>query len=311
MNTFKEFLLSFLEASRERLKNPIIGAFFLAWVAINWRIIFILLWSDQKVEDRIKYIEKNYFDENINFWIPLIAVGFYALILPYLMVMVEGLSQKAISLRKLFSKNQKLADIRSKQTIAAEEWQLQIIKEGSPDISKLKVQIENLHKDLQERDEYIGQITSQQTIPFIGEKEPEVSPSSESATEVPKKQTTQRKTKKKTSSKTEESGSETKFVPSSDYPVMRDVVVRDLAKTESEWILLYGFYSSQYGTMEFTREDLAGMYETSKRKTNSRFKNLNNNLKTLIRQGLFKYINDTQMLMSNLGKNKAQDILNR
>ena len=81
MNSIKEFFLSFIESTKDRLKNPMIGAFIIAWVAINWRFIFILFFSNKKIEDKITFIETNYFDLNYNLWIPLGFAVFYILIL--------------------------------------------------------------------------------------------------------------------------------------------------------------------------------------------------------------------------------------
>mgnify|MGYP001796367972 CR=1 FL=1 len=70
MNSFKELIFSFFEASRERLKNPAIGTFALAWITINWRFVSILFFSDSSLENRIKLIEESYLkldENNFNF----------------------------------------------------------------------------------------------------------------------------------------------------------------------------------------------------------------------------------------------------
>lgn len=308
MNTFKEFLFSFLEASRERLKNPVIGAFFLAWVTINWRIISILFWSDKTVENRIEYIEQNYFDENINFWIPLMVVGFYAFLLPYLMLLIEALSQTAIKLRKEFSSNQKVQDIISKQTIAAEEWQLQIIKEGSPDIGKLKTEIEILKKELTDAKNQQIAISKPQfsdgRVKSVNIKEPKESGIKE-LPKVRKKKTSQ------ASDKTQESPKKEVSFDHEDLPSMTDIVMRDLAKTESEWILVYSLFAGELGKKDFNREDLVNMYEQTKRMSRSRRNNLGNNLKTLTKQNMIRHLNDNDMLLTSSGLEKAKDILNR
>jgi hypothetical protein len=58
-----------------------------------------------------------------------------------------------------------------------------------------------------------------------------------------------------------------------DYPSIRDVVTKYLPKSEVEWILIYCFYCSAYGTNDFTRDHLINMYEESKRKTTNNLKN--------------------------------------
>ena len=77
----KDLLKDFLETSRDRIKTPITGSFALAFILWNWRPILILLLSDNSIEDRIKYINKN--DCNVEaLLIPLaIAVGYVTLVL--------------------------------------------------------------------------------------------------------------------------------------------------------------------------------------------------------------------------------------
>lgn len=117
MNSFKEIILSFFEASRERLKNPAIGAFILSWVAINWRFIAILLFSNSSLIERISLIEDKYLRVNLNLWYPLLVMGIYMLILPNLMAIFDSINQKSISYRKGLSNKNKLDDIKAKTSM--------------------------------------------------------------------------------------------------------------------------------------------------------------------------------------------------
>ncbi|MEQ9468435.1 MAG: hypothetical protein RLN88_13555 [Ekhidna sp.] len=310
MTTFKDFFLSFFESARERLKNPVIGTFIFAWSALNWRIIFILILSDTTIEERIELIENCYLDIWLNLYVPLIVTAFYLIVLPYILALFDWLSQRAIALRKLISKNHRIADIQHKQEIAAEEWQLEIIREGSPDISRLKEQIAELQEQLKEKDYQIKKLIDNEEPDVDESLEPSGSDNSEESPSKPK--TKKKTTRKRTESK--ETSTPTKPVTKShpkDLPVMRDIVIRDLPKTESEWILIYAFYTSDYGKSEFRREDLLVKYDESNRRTQQRVKNLTQSIRTLIKQGLIKYINDDDMFMTDVGINKASDILNR
>ena len=112
MTSIKDMVVSVFETSKDRLKNPIIGAFVLSWLAINWRIVMILLFSSEKIEDKINYIETHYFYINYNLWIPLGFAIFYILALPYLMVLFDWLSQKGVQIRRLISKNHRILRFR-------------------------------------------------------------------------------------------------------------------------------------------------------------------------------------------------------
>lgn len=311
MTTVKEIIQSIFDSSRERIKNPIIGAFVFSWMAINWRIVLIILFSNKKVIYKIDLIEAKYIDINLNFWYPLAFAAFYVLILPYVMALFDWLSQKGISARRLIAKNHRISEIQGRQEIAAEEWQLEKIKQGSPDISGLKEKVTELETLIEEKDEVINKLAEQL------DSEPEtVTTNTETAEEEkPSKARPKKKSNRPSATranKTEFKTETPKSSQSSDsFPVMKDIVIRDLAKTEREWILIYALYSSDYGKKTLTRDDLINRYSESNRRTDSRIANLSNNLKTLIKSGQLKYINDDEMLLTSQGQEIAKEILNR
>ena len=305
MNSIKEILQSLFDSSRDRIKNPVIGAFAFSWMAINWRIVLVLLFSDKKIIDKIQHIQDNYVDLVLNFWYPLGFSVFYVLVLPYLMALFDWLSQKAISYRRLISKNHRISEIQGRQEIAAEEWQLEKIRQGSPDISGLKDKIVDLENQLTEKDELIN------TLRYQLESEGESS-TSEEMENKPARKTSARKTSKSIPKESISTATKSSAPNQPDsYPVMKDIVIRDLAKTEREWMLIYALYSSEFGKKTFTRDDLISKYQDSDRKTDSRMANLSNNIRNLIKANYFKYINDDEMLLTTQGQEMANEILNR
>src|SRR3990167_3596919 len=58
---------------------------------------------------------------------------------------------------------------------------------------------------------------------------------------------------------------DTTVIELGDYPVLKEVVKKDLPKTESDWILIYAFYSSSYGENTFTEKDIRKQYEATGR----------------------------------------------
>lgn len=308
MKSIKEFIISFFESAKDRLKNPIVGAFIMAWVAVNWRFIAILLFSSKTIEQKIEFIENNYFDIKLNLWIPLAFAVFYFLILPYIMALFDWLSQKGIAARKLILKNQRITDIQHRQEIAAEEWQLDKIRQGSPDISALKDKILELEASNKEKDEVISTLSENINI-----EESEGSNSENNKAETskrkPRKKTTSASTSTTTNSQSDKSSERSK--QNNEYPIMKDIVIRDLAKTEREWILIYALYSSNFGADVLTKEDILNKYSESNRKTNSRMANLTNNMNNMVKSGQLKFINDKEMLLTTSGIEMAKDILNR
>lgn len=100
---------------------------------------------------------------------------------------------------------------------------------------------------------------------------------------------------------TEKVYAEAEDVQTEEYPIMKEVVKKDLPKSESDWIMTYGFYASNYGEETFSEDDIKNGYDSTTRKTDSRMKNLSNNLKTLFGKSYIKYHNDTEMRFTDDG----------
>lgn len=102
---------------------------------------------------------------------------------------------------------------------------------------------------------------------------------------------------------------EIETIEMTDFPAMKEIVKRDLPKTETDWILVYAFYSSQFGEETFTEKDIKTFYETTGRKNVSRTKNLSKNFTSLLKQEFIKVHNDTEYILKEKGLNYAKEIL--
>ena len=97
----------------------------------------------------------------------------------------------------------------------------------------------------------------------------------------------------------------------SEYPLLKDVVIKDLPKTETEWILLYAFYSSGFGKDCFSKNDIKEGYNNTNRTTSTRNKNFATNLKNTISNGWIKSVNEVDFVITLSGISTAKEILNR
>jgi hypothetical protein len=149
----KDIIKSFFDASRERIKNPLIGTFIISWIAINWRPIMILLFSEQKVENRIDYIIEQYSSIQTYFIIPFGIALIYVIILPYFMWAVDELIRKSTIGRKKNLLKQTIYDYEGKHQIAIAESKLEDLKASYRDKADFNNQIEQLRNQLDERDE--------------------------------------------------------------------------------------------------------------------------------------------------------------
>jgi hypothetical protein len=97
---------------------------------------------------------------------------------------------------------------------------------------------------------------------------------------------------------------EIKSIP--DYPHLNDLEIK-LDCRENEWLLLYAFYSSDYGTTTFTKEEVWQKYK-NKRLTETRFKNLGTNWKSLFKKYICT-VKENEFKFTSQGLTKAQELL--
>ncbi|RYD83028.1 MAG: zinc ribbon domain-containing protein [Sphingobacteriales bacterium] len=95
-----------------------------------------------------------------------------------------------------------------------------------------------------------------------------------------------------------------------EYPTLKAVAMKNLPGTETEWIVVYAFYSSNYGQEEFTRQNIIDKYSESNRKNKSRIKSLTAYITAAVKGG---YINPLENSFSVLDKGveKAKEIISR
>lgn len=151
----KELIKSFFESSKERIKNPLIGTFAISWVLINWKPIFIILFSNLTIIERINEVELNHTSLKNNLIIPISIALFYVIILPYLMWLIDELIKKSTKGRKENIITQLVLDVQGKQKLANEENKLEDIKADHKDKAELNKQIEQLNKEIESKNNVI------------------------------------------------------------------------------------------------------------------------------------------------------------
>jgi len=96
-----------------------------------------------------------------------------------------------------------------------------------------------------------------------------------------------------------------------EYPTINNAIIKDLAKSEPEWVLLYCFYLSKFGEQLISKQSIKDIYEETGRKTTQRLKNFTNNLTSLVRNDCLTIHNTDEYILTPLGKQNAIDILNQ
>lgn len=142
----KEVFQSIFDSSNERIKNPFIGSYITAFILYNWRAIFLLVFSNATIEDKIVVINHEYCTLSAILW-PLSIAFFYILILPYLNLIFDALLSYSNSKKNIRLKASVISKLEQKKAEAKYEREIAEERAGTSEISELKNQIERLNSE--------------------------------------------------------------------------------------------------------------------------------------------------------------------
>lgn len=93
------------------------------------------------------------------------------------------------------------------------------------------------------------------------------------------------------------------------YPILQDLVMKDLPKTEAEWILIFVFYASKFGKHSTTKDDIIGKYKEAGKYSATNRKNLAANVARCVRNNWIKSLDKDSYIILDEGKNYIAEIL--
>lgn len=94
-----------------------------------------------------------------------------------------------------------------------------------------------------------------------------------------------------------------------DFPTLKQLVIKNYPKNETEWILCYAFFASKYGNETFKKEDVVEGYKESNRYTSNNKNNLTNNVNGCIKKDWIKDINKDEFILKPDGIAYAKEVL--
>ena len=132
----KELVISILDTSRERLKNPLLGSFIVAWIICNWKAISIYFFGNQEILEKLKLINNDYSKISNALVYPLIVAIIYSVSIPYILSVFDLLIFKGVKLRKRRQTASKRVDWDNKIEIAEKEIQYEEIRSKAKTLSE-------------------------------------------------------------------------------------------------------------------------------------------------------------------------------
>lgn len=97
--------------------------------------------------------------------------------------------------------------------------------------------------------------------------------------------------------------------PSFNYPTLKDIVLSNKIKKETNWILIYTLYATDFGKKAVPKKEISSMYKSTNRYTATRSKNFAANIKKLVTDKLISAINDNDFIITDKGKEEANKLL--
>lgn len=101
------------------------------------------------------------------------------------------------------------------------------------------------------------------------------------------------------------------IISNGSYPDITNVVRKHLPAKEWEWVLVYTFYTSNFGENDITRDSIREMYKTTKRDAKQNLLNLTQNLNSIHQKGYIAFLNENDFQLLDQGIDEAINIISR
>lgn len=150
--TLAELIKSLVDSSKERIKNPVTGAFFISFVIYNWQAILFLLFSTASIEDKL-YITKLKYCSFYAFLFPFLIAILYSISIPYINMLIEKINKKAKYARQTNIYDEKIDEVILKIKLADEELKLQDKLSRNQEKEEMLGKIKELEETLKTRSE--------------------------------------------------------------------------------------------------------------------------------------------------------------
>ncbi|WP_404986575.1 hypothetical protein ACI513_05825 [Chryseobacterium sp. M5] len=96
-----------------------------------------------------------------------------------------------------------------------------------------------------------------------------------------------------------------------DYPSIKELLIKNYPKNESEWILCFSFLSSNFGNDTFKKEDIIEKYKEANKWTNEAIrKNLSQNINACIKKDWIKDYTKDEFILKPEGIDYVKEVMN-
>ncbi|MDB4835353.1 hypothetical protein OAH12_02080 [Cyclobacteriaceae bacterium] len=143
----KEIVNNIIDATKDRLKNPFIGAYLISWSTWNWKILAYLFFSKETIEERLHSLPSYEYNSWQTWGVPLIITLTYLLGIPYFLWFVEWVIVESKNMRKNMESAHRENVAKNKLKQVKAETALEVAKAEYLKLDDLNKKIEALKKE--------------------------------------------------------------------------------------------------------------------------------------------------------------------
>lgn len=149
--TFPDLFKDMIDSSRERIRNPFTGAFIISFVIYNWRPIFLLMFSDEMIENKIAVINSDYctWDSIV---VPIFIAAFYVVMIPYIMWFFDFCTTTGVNNRVKTKYDRKVHELTEYEKVLNKEKINEDVRSGNRDVKMLNDEVASLQKQIDDID---------------------------------------------------------------------------------------------------------------------------------------------------------------
>lgn len=155
---FKNIINSATDSASDRIKNPLVGAFIFAWIACNWNIVFIMLFSSKSIEEKIDYAIDGY-DFYHGFGSPIILALIYTVFIPIITLIIDYSLRFITSLSLKNNHQKKIEILKLKKIEEQHKAEVDIAYEEKK--TGAEKEIQKIRESITESKEREGQLTQE------------------------------------------------------------------------------------------------------------------------------------------------------
>jgi len=158
-----EVIDTFIEPIKVRLSNPFLCSLIIAFILVNWRPILYITFSKTSIEEKISYININYYSSAFgNLWmyviLPIVISSVYTFGIPWFNNLVDYINSKPLKEKRKTEHDLTIEEYKRKVLYAQEEHKIKIAQSGSLELSSLTAQIQNLHNDVNVKSKRLSEL---------------------------------------------------------------------------------------------------------------------------------------------------------